>query len=269
MGADALALALGAAALHASWNLLLARTRDTEAATAVMLLVAAVLFAPIAAVTWDVEPAAWPYALASAAFELAYFALLAYAYATAALSVVYPVSRGLAPVLVLLATLAALTWTEAVGVLVVALGVLLVRGLSNPDRRGTLLGLALAFCIAGYTFLDDRGIQHAGTASYYLLVVGVPGLLYAAWVARRRGLGALRAETTPSTIAAALAATAAYVLVLLALKLDDAAPVAAVRETSVVIAVALAAVVLRERVGPARLAGAVLVVAGIALLAAA
>jgi uncharacterized membrane protein len=66
-----------------------------------------------------------------------------------------------------------------------------------------------------------------------------------------------------------LGATAgcAYLLVLLALRLASAPAVAAVRETSVVIATALAAVVLGERVGPLRLAGAVLVAAGVALLA--
>jgi drug/metabolite transporter (DMT)-like permease len=60
---------------------------------------------------------------------------------------------------------------------------------------------------------------------------------------------------------------AAYVLVLLALRRASAPSVSAVRETSVVIAAVLAAVFLHERVGPGRLAGAVLVAAGIALLA--
>jgi drug/metabolite transporter (DMT)-like permease len=265
--ADALALALGAAVLHAIWNLLLARAADVEAATAVMLGTSAVFFAPVAAVTWDVEPSVWPYALASASFELAYFALLAYAYSSAALSVVYPISRGAAPVLVLLATLAALTWPEAAGVLVVATGVVLVRGLRDPDRRGALLGLVLAFCIAGYTLLDDRGIRHADAFAYFELVIAAPGLVYLAWVVHRHGAAAVRRELNPRTVFAGIAASLAYVFILLALRRGDAAPVAAVRETSVVIAVGLAALFLRERVGRGRALGAVLVVAGIALLA--
>lgn len=266
MSEGGLALALGAAVLHALWNLLLARARNVEAATAVMLGISAVLFAPVAAVTWDVEAAVWPYALGSASLELAYFALLAYAYSTAALSVVYPISRGSAPVLVLLATVAAVTWREAAGVLVVAAGVVLVRGLRNPDRRGTLLGLTIALCIAGYTLLDDRGIRHADAFAYFELVIACPGLVYLAWVVHRHGAAAVRQELRPETVLAGVAASLAYVLILLALRLDDAAPVAAVRETSVVIAVGLAALFLRERVGPGRLVGAVLVVAGIALL---
>ena len=77
MPLDALALALGAAVLHALWNLLLARERDTEAATAVALIsLVAVLLLP-AALTWRVESAAVPYVIGSAALELAYVGLLA------------------------------------------------------------------------------------------------------------------------------------------------------------------------------------------------
>jgi drug/metabolite transporter (DMT)-like permease len=95
----------------------------------------------------------------------------------------------------------------------------------------------------------------------------VPGLVFFAWVWRRRGGDALRAELGVAAVVAALASFGAYALVLLALDLDDAAPVAAVRETSVVIAVALAAVLLRERVPFARAAGSAVVVGGILVLA--
>src|SRR4051794_14125292 len=98
MPLDALALALGAAGLHAFWNVLLARERDVEAATALALLaLLAVLVLP-AAFTWRVDGEAVPYIVASGALELAYIALLAAAYRRYELSLVYPVARGLAPV---------------------------------------------------------------------------------------------------------------------------------------------------------------------------
>ena len=259
-------LALCAAFLHAGWNLLLARARDVQAATAVVLGLSALLCAPVAAATWNVEWEVWPWALGSAAFELAYFALLAYAYERSELSVVYPVARGLAPIVVLAVGIAGATMGEIAGVALVGAGVLLVRRLHNPEHRGVLLGALIALCIAGYTLFDDRGIEHASAFTYFELVVGVPAVVYLAAIWRRRGSRALRAELGWSTLAAAAAATLAYVLVLLALERADPAPVAAVRETSVVIAVALAAVFLRERVGWARLAGAALVAAGVALL---
>jgi len=77
MPLTALVLALVAACLHAGWNVLLAGARDPEAATAVALVVAAIAFAPVAALTWNVEARAWPYIAASAALELLYFGLLA------------------------------------------------------------------------------------------------------------------------------------------------------------------------------------------------
>ena len=108
MPTAALLLALAAAALHAFWNLIIARARDVEAATAVVLAVSIVLYAPVAVFTWDVKASVWPYAVASSVLELAYVALLATAYRRADLSVVYPIARGGAPVLVLAAGVALL-----------------------------------------------------------------------------------------------------------------------------------------------------------------
>ena len=267
MPLDALALALGAAVLHALWNLLLARERDTEAATAVALIsLVAVLVLP-AVLTWHVESAAVPYVLGSAALELAYVGLLAAAYRRFDLSVVYPVARGLAPVLALVLTVIVAASSpsggEIGGVLAVAAGVMLVRGVRG-GARGLGAGALIAAVIAGYTVVDRYGIHHANAAPYLLLVMLGPALVYPVGVGRRR----VAAAFSPATVVVGAASAGAYLLVLLALRLASAPAVAAVRETSVVIATALAAVVLHERVGAARLAGAALVVAGVALLAA-
>jgi drug/metabolite transporter (DMT)-like permease len=263
---DALALALGAAVLHAFWNLLLARERDPQAATAVAVVSLVALLALPAALTWRVEGAALPYLLGSGALELLYVALLAAAYRRFELSVVYPVARGCAPVLALvltvLVTASRPSAGEIAGVLAVAAGVLLVRG-----RLGSLgglgAGLLVAAVIAGYTVVDRYGVRHANAAPYLLLVMLGPALVYPLTVGRRR----VAAAVAPATVLVGAASAGAYLLVLLALRLAPAPAVAAVRETSVVIATALAAVVLRERVSPARFAGAALVAGGVALLA--
>lgn len=270
MPAAALAFALAAAFVHALWNVLIARARDPEAATAVALIVAEIAFAPAAIALWRVHAAAWPFIAGSGVFELAYIVLLATAYRRVALSVVYPVARGVAPVLVLVIGIVALgataTWGGVGGVLLVAAGVLLVRGLRNADKSGLAFGLAIAGTIAGYTLLDKHGVAHAGPLPYVEVMMLGPSLLYVTGFAKVRGLAAIRAEIGPATIVAGIATFGAYALVLAALQRASAAPVAAVRETSVVIAAGLAAVVLKERVGPARLAGAVLVAGGVALL---
>ncbi len=271
MPASALALALIAAFVHALWNVLLARARDVESATAVALIVAEVVFAPVAILTWDVHAGVWPYLLAGGIMQVAYFALLATAYRTVPLSVVYPIARGGAPVLVLTGGALVLgrttTWTQVAAVVLVVAGILLVRGVGHPERRGVVFGVVIAACIASYTLVDKEGIRHAAPISYLELSMLGPTVVYAGAVLRLKGAGVVRSALGPATIVAGLCTFGAYALVLAALQRASAASVAAVRETSVVIAALLAGAVLKEHVTRGRIAGAVLVAAGVVLLA--
>ena len=271
MPISALLLALGAAAVHATWNLLVSGEADTHSASAVALAFGTILCAPVAAVTWRVDAAAVPYIAASSALELLYLALLATGYSIAAMSFVYPIARGSAPVLVLVAGAifagAAVSLPAAAGVLVVAGGIVLVRGVSAAGRpRDLALALSVGASIAAYTLVDKHGIVHAGSISYLELVLGVPAVVYVLAVWRVRGGSALRAAVNRNTLVAGVGMFAAYALALAALRLAPAASVSAVRESSVVIATAVLAITGRERIGAERLIGAVAVVAGIALI---
>jgi drug/metabolite transporter (DMT)-like permease len=234
----------------------------------VVLLVGAVVGAPAAVFFWELHAGVWPYLVATSALELAYFALLAHAYDRAELSVVYPLARGLAPVLVLAGAVAftgADTTSKQVGgVLLVACGILLVRGLRRG--RGALLAVGIACAIASYTVVDKHGVAHASPVAYLELMTIFTGLGYAGFIVGTRGAGALRAELGLRSVLAGVGTFAAYACVLAALQLASAASVAAVRESGVVVATALAAIFLRERVTLWRAAGAALVVAGVALL---
>jgi drug/metabolite transporter (DMT)-like permease len=267
---EALGLALAAAVLHAGWNVFLRGSADVEARTAVVLGLSVVLFAPVAAATWSVSWSVWPYVLASAGLEAVYFALLVAAYRRRELSVVYPVARGTAPVLVLLGTAVVLgrhvSAVAAIGVCLVAVGVALVRGVRR-GAEGIPVALAVGCAIASYTLVDKEGIRHAASLPYLELVLVPVALVALPAVALRRGPAALRAELGVPSLLAAAGSFGAYALVLAALRLASAPAVAAVRETSVVIAAALAAVFLRERVGVERLTGAAAVAGGVALLA--
>jgi drug/metabolite transporter (DMT)-like permease len=250
--------------VHAVWNLLLARERDSQAATAVAMGVGCLVFAPVAVALWNVRPSAWPWVVASAALELLYFALLALAYSRFELSAVYPLARGSAPVMVLLVSVLALgvsvSAAAVIGVLLVALGVVFVRG---SGRGEPPLALAVGAAIAGYTLVDKEGLRHAGPLPYLALVLLVPAVVYAASMGRPR----LRSAVGWRPALAGIGMFGAYALTLGALRLAAAAPVAAVRETSIVIATALGAVVLHEAVGRARVGGALLIVAGVAAIA--
>jgi drug/metabolite transporter (DMT)-like permease len=273
VSAAALALTLASALVHAGWNLAIARARDAEAATAVVLLLALAVWALPALLLGGVSADALPYVAASAVLELAYFALLAAAYRRAELSVVYPVARGLAPVLLVVAALAgvggAVGGPQVAGVLLIAGGIVAVRGVRGGTGLADLmLAAGVGACVAAYTLVDREGVRHAAPVPYLWLVLVGPALVYAAFMTRMKGAAALRAEVGPGAVIAAIGLIGAFALALAALRLAPAAAVGAVRETSVVLAVVLARVVLGEPVGARRVAGAVVVAGGIALVAA-
>lgn len=268
MPVSALVLALGSAVLHAVWNLLLGRARDVQAATAATFVLSVAIALPFALVWWHADPSVWPYALASSLLETVYVIALALAYRRSEVSFVYPITRGLAPVLVL--AFAALwlghrvSGTEVGGVLLVGGGVLLVRGVGGSrDASALMLTATLAATIAAYTLVDRAGIHRAGALTYFVLTLALPCLVYPPLV----GLQAMRREAGLAVGGAALANIGSFTLGLLALRHGSAAAVLAVRSASVVIATALAGKLLAERVSGVRLAGSALVFAGIALLA--
>ncbi len=273
MPLPALVFALAAAVLHAVYNLILARSDDTDATVAAAMVVGVGVLVPIAILRWRVEAEAWPYVAVSSALELVYFAMLALAYRRADLSLIYPIARGLAPVLVLVVGFVLLgqhvSLLQGLGVVVVAVGVVLVRGLRGAaDLVDLGLAGALALAICSYTLVDQQGLRFADPLAYLVLVVGIPGSIFFGFVVARGGPRRVRAAAGWPVLAGGIGVVAAYGLVLAALTMTAAAGVAAVREVSVVIATGLAAVVLHERVGAARLAGAVVVVTGVALIVA-
>src|SRR3954471_9814723 len=268
MPASALLLALGSAVLHAAWNLLLGRARDVQAAAATTFVISVVVALPFALVWWHADASVWPYALASTLLEVVYVVALALAYRGGEVSFVYPLTRGLAPVIALvfgaLVLDNAVSATAAAGVVLVGFGVVLVRGVAaDGDARALLLVATIATTIAAYTLVDREGIQHAGALTYFVLTLAGPCLVYPPLV----GFGAMRRELHPETLVAGMANLGSYSLALLALRHGPAAPVLAVRSSSVVIATLLAGRLLAERVSRGRLAGSILVFAGIALLA--
>lgn len=250
------------------WNLLLGRARDVQAATAATFLTSVALALPFAVIWWHADASVWPWALASTLLEVVYVIALALAYRGGEVSFVYPLTRGLAPVLALGFAVVVLghgvSATEVFGVALVGVGVVGVRGVgARGDALALLLTATIATTIAAYTLVDRVGIHRASALTYVVLTLAGPCLIYPPLVGAR----AIRASLGWPIAAAAIANFGSFVLGLLALRHGSAAAVLAVRSLSVVIATALAARVLSERVSRMRLAGSVLVFAGIALLA--
>jgi drug/metabolite transporter (DMT)-like permease len=281
MSGGTLALALGAAFLHALWNVLLAGSRDSVAATGALLLFGALLLAPAALLAGDVSSSAIPFIAASAAFELVYFVLLARAYRGGELGVVYPVARGSAPVVVLVVAAAlglgrGVSAPAVAGILLVGAGVLLVglpggeRRVRRPQadkvdaRRDLGAGLAIGVTIAGYTLVDSEGLDHADPLPYLFLIAAVCAVAYNGALVASGRASELKAALSGRMLGTAAATVGSYAMVLAALQMAPAAPVAAVRESSIVIAALMAWLFLGEE---RRLGGAVVVAAGVALIA--
>ena len=187
------------------------------------------------------------------------------------MSFVYPIARGSAPVLVLVAGAIVLGATvslpAAVGVVVVAAGIVLVRGVQRgrapAGSRARPVGRRVHRRLHA-----RRQARHRPRRADLLPRVGArrARVIYVLAVWRVRGGAALRAAVSRTTLLAGVGIFGAYALALAALRLAPAASVSAVRESSVVMATAVLAITGRERIGPGRLIGAVAVVAGIALI---
>ncbi|HSS92599.1 MAG TPA: EamA family transporter [Candidatus Dormibacteraeota bacterium] len=283
----AIALALASAALHGTWNVLVKVSGDPTNTLTRATAAAAVLLTPPAFVVWLVagrpglSPAAAGLAVVSAALELAYIFLLSAAYRRGEVSVVYPIARGSAPLLSVLAGLGLLgerlATPQLVGVALLLIGILAVT-LPRTSGKATVPALLTGVAIAAYTSVDRVGVRLAAPWLYgWLLVVLLAlGLVVAgsvrARLARRSEAG-LPAAAHPITWRQAsvigLFMWVAYLLVLLALSIAPLAVVAPVRETAVVAVAVWGVWRLRERQAAAlKLSGAFATLAGVALLAA-
>ena len=264
MPAAAIAATLVAAVIHATWNVAVSRAPDSERRMRAASVWAVVLLAPIAALTWEASAAVIPFMAASAAVHSVYFLGLGRAYRDQDVDVVYAVSRGTGPVLVLLAGLLVLdepvSLQAGAGVVAVALGVASLRlAGGHATGAGVLAGLAIGVTIAGYTLLDAEGVERADPAAFLLGVLTPMALLCLGLLLRAEG--AVAELRLPAAAATGAGMIGAYLLVLWALQQAPAAPVAALRETSILL-VALAA----GLGGGRRVAAAALVCAGVALV---
>jgi drug/metabolite transporter (DMT)-like permease len=216
--------------------------------------------------------AAWPYILTSLVIHIAYYTALTGAYQHGDLGLTYPLMRGTAPLLVALsATMTvgeSLTPVAWAGVLGVSCGVLAL-GLSPhafQSKRAVAFALANAVVIALYTVVDAIGSRTSGAPLQYVLALFVfDGWPFALLVLARRPFAQVwpyARRRAPVAVVGAAASLGSYGIALWAMTLAPVAAVAALRETSILFATTIAALVLRERVGAARVSAVALVACG-------
>ncbi len=273
-------LVLLAAVFHASWNALMKSGGDKLVMQTLIILapsligLPALLFLP--ALAWE----AVPWLMLSTLLHFTYYGLLVSAYKHGDLSLVYPIARGSAPLLVAVGAwfLAGENKTagELLGVAIVSLGIfsLAWRKKGTPLREGDSklavpLALLTGLSIASYTLTDGLGVRVSGDAYTYIAwlfaLEGLPLLAFTCW--RRRGR--IRQSFQPylaKGLSGGLVAGSAYGIVIWALSIAPMAQVVALRETSVLFAAAMGCFLLREPFGHKRIAAAGLVAGGAVLL---
>lgn len=272
MSALVFAAVLCGAALHASWNAIVKGGSDKLLSTVLVAACSAVIalallpFLPLPA------RASWPYLAASAVLQTLYFALVAAAYRATDMSRAYPLMRGLAPTLVALFGAAFLGqyltpagWT---GVALVSVGVFAMAfaltGTAGASRRGTAFALANAAVIASYTLVDGAGVRASGAPvaySMWLFVLATP-LVAWALLTRFRAVVAYGRDNLWRGLMGGIGNLGSYGIALWAMTRAPVAVVAALRETSILFGLAIAALVLGERIGPVRIIAAGLIVLG-------
>ncbi|MFD7994496.1 EamA family transporter [Streptomyces mexicanus] len=271
------AAVLLAAVTHASWNAIAHRITDKLVGFTLItgggLLIGLVLI-PFTAVP---AAAAWPYLLGSAAVHVLYYALLMTSFRLGDFGQAYPIARGTAPLVVtLLAALFAHEVPDGWAAAGVALSCAGLTGVAlwglrgrRPDWAAIGAALATGLTIAGYTVVDGLGVRASGTSLGYIAwLMAVQGVVIPAWaMARLRGRAPamLRPYAAVGLLGAALSVSA-YALVLWAQTRAELAPIAALRESSILVGAAIGAVFFKERFGAPRIAAAGLLVLGIGLM---
>ncbi len=279
----ALALIVIAAFVHVVPHVAIKGARERTPFVWWMLLVNGVAYAPLLAFARSApSPSTAGLIVASGLAEVAFLLALSRAYATGALSVAYPLSRGTAPLFLLLFAIVFLhervSPTGVTGLLLIAAGIYLLnlRTAPGPNAAATLVpsfhtpaaawAITAGFCTAAYTAIDKAGVARMHPFAYLEAVMLVALIAYTplAW---RCGWASLRSEVVHSPVRvliAGLTMPLAYALVLWAMHLGARASyTGAVREVSVVVAAAVGVLAFREHLSLTRIAGTLAVLAGI------
>ena len=271
-----------AAALHAGWNAIVKGAGDKLVTAVAICLAAALVAALILPFVAQPARASWPFIGLSAGLQTVYYILIAATYRRAEMGQAYPLMRGTAPMLVALVSGPVLdeplSLTGWAGVAMISAGILALalpagwwRGRLTAPVGGTGGGFALATAvvIAAYTIGDGLGVRRSGAAAGYtlwiFLLTAPPVLGWSFWH-RGRPFAALVVARWRSGLTGAAGTMTSYGVALWAMTEAPVAMVAALRETSILFAIAISALVLGEGIGPRRITAAVAMALGAGLL---
>jgi len=277
MSMTVFAAVLFAAVLHASWNAMVKSGRDKTLAMAAVIFGRAplafvmLLFMPAPA------PASYPYLFVGVGLHFGYQVFLLMSYRIGDLTQVYPIARGSAPLLVAVISVTILgvelSGPELFGILVIGCGILSLSAVRSHDgmRNGRAAAMALGTgCfIAGYSLVDGLGAREAGTAmGFYAWLSLLNAVTMAVFVAitDRSVFARLPTEGRRTMVFGGTASFVAYALIMWAFTQAPIALVTALRETSIIVALLIGVIHLKEKLNLAKLASVLTTLLGVILL---
>ena len=279
MSAAIVAIVLSAAAMHALWHALI-KSGDDQFLTYSVINVVAMIVAAVGLIFVPaIDPASYGWLVLSIAAHHLYKVLLIQSYRFGDLSRVFPIARGVAPLIVAAAAAVYLGErlhpAQLTGIVLISAGVGMLafaRGADEPATvRDVALAIATGIVTATYTFVDASGARASGHAiAYVCWIYLADGILFplVAVVRKRRQLGTFLKTHWRNGLAAGILSISSYGAIVWAMSLGAIGAVAALRETSVVFVTLIGAWCLKESVGLARGMSAGVIVLGVVLIAA-
>lgn len=267
-------LVILSAIAHSVWNAMMKSAGDRTMTMVAIRVVGLVLgLAAVPFVDWP-APAGWKWLALTAVVQFGYYALLIRSYGIGDMSVVYPLARGLAPVLTTLAAFLvigeALSTGQVMAVALISFGIMALSLGAGASRVAVGLALATGATVAAYSFLAGMGVRSGGTVlgfqAWLEIVNGVVMVGFALLTRRAAFIDYVRRHAATGLLAGVLS-VAGFLAYLAAARSLPLGPITALRETSVIFGTLIGTLVLKEGFGLRRMTAASMVVVGVALLA--
>lgn len=267
---------LVSASMHASWNAWVKSRPDPGRAIVALSLGAGLPY--LGVLLWVGPPpaASWPFIAGTVSLSTFSALILTAAYRHGDFAVAYPLVRGLIPAALVVAAIPIFHETPSrggvAGVVAIALGLLLVAWESSRrSKTMTTKGLALAATAAALNassaLIDAQGARLAAHPLAYAGTIAVSSSVFMAVTqARRRDLRQVLRADWKIAVFGPLLSNGSYLLYVWSMTRAPVALVAAVRETSMLFALVIGALVLRERIGGWRVVAVALMLGGVGLL---
>jgi len=281
MPIPALILLFLSASMHAIWNFLLKSSEEKYIAMGWQVIMSGI-FSLILIFFSGLPPRSmWPFAITSMLLEAVYFILLCIAYTDSDFSLVYPIARGAAPALLVLwsalflhekLTVGGYTGLAMItgGIILIGATTLLQRKNEKPHLKGILTALSVATIISIYTFVDGHAVKNGPALPYGLFMFVMIPFVTTPYLTRRFGVDAFRRVWNKKRGYVLLGGALGLVAYMMALFAYTIAPLSysgAIREVSAVIGAFLGWRFLNEKMGGIRMLGAVIVFAGVMVIA--